>query len=231
VDFYDGGSLLGSRTASPYTFSWATATATEGSHSLTTRAYDAAGNVGLSAAVAVTVSNGSTSGPIAVYDAVLKAPACSAAGASCDSANLLNGRGTIGPENNAPNTVNNSCADGSGGTYHTDESLDRLKVVSVDGTNLAPGRQVRIEATVWAYSNYSSDKLDLYYAANASAPVWTYLSTLTPSAAGAQTLTATYTLPAGAKQVVRGVFRYGGSPGSCVSGSYNDHDDLVFATQ
>jgi leucyl aminopeptidase len=132
---------------------------------------------------------------------------------------------------NAPNTVSSSCADGSSGTYHSDESLDRLKVISVDGTNLAPGKQVRIEATVWAYSGYPSDKLDLYYAADASAPVWTYLTTLTPSAAGAQTLTATYTLPAGAEQVIRGVFRYGGSPGPCVSGSYNDHDDLIFATQ
>ena len=104
--------------------------------------------------------------------------------------------------------------------------------MTTDGTPLAPGKTARIEATVWAYSNSSSDYLDLYYAADATNPSWVYLTTLSPMVSGAQTLTATYTLPSGALQAVRGIFRYSGSAsGPCVLGSYDDHDDLVFVTQ
>jgi leucyl aminopeptidase len=39
-------------------------------------------------------------------------------------------------------------------------------------------------------------------------------------------------LPTGSTlQAVRAQFRYQGSASSCTSGSYNDHDDLVFAVQ
>ena len=70
---------------------------------------------------------------------------------------------------------------------------------------------MRVDATVWAYTTPSADHLDLYYAANAASPTWTLITTLTPTAAGAQTLSATYTLPAGALQAVRAQFRYQGS--------------------
>ena len=98
-----------------------------------------------------------------------------------------------------------------------------------DGTDFAPGKTVRIDATVWAWTTPSSDRLDLYYAANANSPTWTFIATLTPTAAGAQTLSATYTLPSGALQAVRAQFRYQGSASACASGAYNDRDDLVFA--
>lgn len=45
----------------------------------------------------------------------------------CDSVTLLVGRSSLGPELNAPNTID-GCADGSAGTYGLDESLDRLRV-------------------------------------------------------------------------------------------------------
>jgi bacterial leucyl aminopeptidase len=102
-------------------------------------------------------------------------------------------------------------------------------VLTTDGTPFAPGKTVRVEATVWAYSSYTSDRLDLYYTANANSPTWTFIGTLSPTKAGAQTLSATYTLPTGTLQAVRAQFRYGGSAGTCTSGSYNDRDDLIFA--
>jgi hypothetical protein len=46
-----------SSAASPFSINWNTLTATNASHSLVAKAYDAAGNVGSSAAVTVTVSN------------------------------------------------------------------------------------------------------------------------------------------------------------------------------
>ena len=58
VEFYLDGVLKSTDTTSPYAWSWDTTTATNGSHSLTSKAYDAALNVGTSTAVSVTVSNG-----------------------------------------------------------------------------------------------------------------------------------------------------------------------------
>jgi hypothetical protein len=166
----------------------------------------------------------------AIFDTGLQAPRCGAVGSSCDSGpSLLLGRDGRGPEPNQPNTINDSCADGTSGTFHVDESNDRIRVLTTDGTSFAPGKTVRIEATVWAWTTSSQDRLDLYFAANASSPSWTFLTTLTPTVAGAQTLSATYSLPSGAVQAVRARFRYQGSATPCGTGGFNDHDDLVFA--
>ncbi len=181
-------------------------------------------------ASAATSSCGGGTAQMAVYDATLKAPKCGTVGISCDSGpSLLRGRATKGPEPSYPNTINSSCADGTSGTFHSDESNDALKVLTNDGTSFAAGKTVTVQATVWAYSSYTSDHLDIYAAANANSPVWSLVATITPSSAGAQTLSATFTLPAGSLQAVRANFRYNGSASSCNSGSYNDHDDLVFA--
>jgi hypothetical protein len=177
--------------------------------------------------------NSSTGLQTATYNSTLKAPACSGVGAGCDSGpSLLLGRDTLsgGNERNQPNTINNSCADGTSGTFHSDESNDRLVVQTTDGSTLAPGKTAKVSATVWAYRGFTSDHLDLYYAADASSPSWVLIGTITPTAAGAQTLSANHTLPSGgASQAVRAQFRYLGSASSCTAGSYNDHDDLVFA--
>ncbi|WNG56934.1 hypothetical protein F0U59_20840 [Archangium gephyra] len=171
--------------------------------------------------------------PGARYDSVLLAPRCETVGSVCDSGLLLLGRGNAGPELHAPNTLFNSCADGLYGTYHADESNDRIRVLTVDGTPFAAGKTVRVEATVWAWAGSpATDKLDLYYTADAHNPSWQYLTTLTPSAGGEQTLSATYVLPAGRTQAVRARFRYAGSVAACTIGdSYDDQDDLVFAVQ
>ncbi len=226
VEFWVDGALKGSDTTSPYSYAWDTTTVVNGSHTLVAKAVDTSGNVGTSASVGVTVSNTSVTAP---YDATLRAPRCFSVNMACDSGTLLNGRNNLGPEPNKPNTINGSCADGASGVFHSDESIDKLRVSTVDGTPFAAGKSVRIDATVWAYSSYTSDKLDLYYAANANSPTWTLIGTLTPTKAGSQVLSRTYTLPAGTLQAVRARFRYGGTVGSCGTGAYDDHDDLIFA--
>jgi hypothetical protein len=166
----------------------------------------------------------------AAFDTALQAPKCATVGRSCDSGtSLLLGRAGLGPEPNQPNTIADSCADGTSGAFHSDESNDRLKVSTTDGSAFAAGKTVRIDATVWAWTTPSADHLDLYYAASANSPTWTFLATLTPTVAGAQTLSATYTLPSGALQAVRAQFRYQGSASACTAGGFNDRDDLVFA--
>ncbi len=57
VEFYLDGALQTTDTATPYSWSWNTTTAANGSHTLQSKAYDAAGNVGSSSTVTVTVSN------------------------------------------------------------------------------------------------------------------------------------------------------------------------------
>lgn len=58
VEFLIDGLLAGSDTASPYTFSWNSAAVANGQHTLQARAVDAAGNVGTSSAIVVTVAGG-----------------------------------------------------------------------------------------------------------------------------------------------------------------------------
>ena len=58
VEFYrDSIVLLGTDTTSPYSVSWDTTTTAAGSHPLTARAYDVAGNVTTSASRSVTVKD------------------------------------------------------------------------------------------------------------------------------------------------------------------------------
>jgi len=208
----------------------ASATATVGTATVTVTG--TSGTLTHSTTIALTV-NSSTGLQTATYNATLKTVACSGVGIGCDSGpSLLLGRDTLsgGNEPNQPNTINSSCADGTSGTFHSDESNDRLVIQTTDGSTLAPGKTVKVSATVWAYSGFTSDHLDLYYAANAASPTWVLIATLTPAAAGAQTLSANYTLPSGgASQAVRANFRYTGSASSCSTGAYDDHDDLVFA--
>jgi len=62
VELFVDGSLHSTDTSSPYSFSWNTTAVANGGHSLQTRAYDAAGNVGSSSTVSVTVSNSTGGG-------------------------------------------------------------------------------------------------------------------------------------------------------------------------
>ncbi|MEJ2645619.1 MAG: S8 family serine peptidase [Gammaproteobacteria bacterium] len=61
VELYVDGQLVGTDLSAPYTFSWDTTGHADGSATLTAYAYDAAGNKGSAAPVAVTVSNNTTS--------------------------------------------------------------------------------------------------------------------------------------------------------------------------
>jgi leucyl aminopeptidase len=139
---------------------------------------------------------------------------------------------TGGAEPNQPNTINDTCADGTSGAFHSDESSDRLRVATLSGGPLAAGQTVRVTSTVWVWTTPASDHLELFYAANAAAPVWTKIgATITPAAPGLQVFTADYVLPAGSLQAVRAHFRYNSSDGACVPANYSDFDDLIFAVQ
>ncbi len=62
VEFYDGATLKGTDTSSPYSYSWAFTSADNGTHSWTAKAYDAAGNIKVSTAITLTVNIAVTTG-------------------------------------------------------------------------------------------------------------------------------------------------------------------------
>ena len=91
----------------------------------------------------------------ASYDVTFRAPRCTAAAVcGCSTMALVDSRDTIAnrAESNQPNTINNSCADGTLGTYHSlsnGESVDQIVVGTLDGSPLRPGVTVKIDASVW----------------------------------------------------------------------------------
>lgn len=234
VQFFVDGALLDRATVPPYATVWQAGLVPDGAHQLRSRAWDTSGNFTDAGPITVTVQNVAN----AAFDAGEGVPVCSAVASFCDSgASLLDGRATAEPD--APNTLfASACQDGQGGAYHVDESLDALKVSSLDGLPFVPGSRVKVEARVFAYTGFSDDALDLFYARDPSAPIWRWFGTLTPGGPGAQVLSAEYSLPPTGFQVVRGVYRYGGSRTTCpttgldaagLAASYDEADDLAFA--
>ena len=160
-------------------------------------------------------------------------PKCSTGGSLCDSGLLLNSRGTISgnPEPNGPNTLD-SCVDGSSGTYHLDESVDNIRVSTVNGGEFQIGSAVQVVATVWAYSP-AADYADFYYATDVINPQWTFLDTLKPTATGVNIISLQFTLGQGSAdlQAVRVAFRVNGIASPCPGGSYDDVDDIAFVVK
>jgi hypothetical protein len=90
----DGANLGAELAASPYNFSWNTATATNGAHTLTAIARDAAGNRTTSAAISVTTNNLDTTPPTVSITA--PANAATVAGTITVSANASDNVGVVG---------------------------------------------------------------------------------------------------------------------------------------
>ncbi len=91
----DGANLAAEDTTSPYSVSWNTATATNGIHTLTAVARDAAGNTATSIAVAVTVSN-SVADTTAPTVSIAAPAAGTVSGTVTVSANAADNVGVVG---------------------------------------------------------------------------------------------------------------------------------------
>jgi hypothetical protein len=113
---------------------------------------------------------------IAEYDATFTAPICRGSNSSCDSGALLLGRAS---EINSPNTIDR-CSDGQDKTTTYTESVSRIIVTSTYGVELRGGGDVKIQATV--ISRSKQDRVDFYYASNASATLWTFITRVAPRA-------------------------------------------------
>ncbi|NTX57335.1 FG-GAP-like repeat-containing protein [Myxococcus sp. CA039A] len=175
---------------------------------------------------------------LATYNTTRQTGLCSTAQASCDSGMFYEGRGTVYPEAQQPNTLQGTCADGSAvttvgtdvtGGYLKDGSVERVRVMTLDKTPFASGKTVRVEVS--AFASGTGEQLEIFTAANAASPTWVSLGATTLSSAGYAWVTRTYTLPAGAQQAVRAVLRSTSLSGACPGGGFTDVDDLAFTVQ
>lgn len=211
---------------------WDSSTVGDGAHAFIARAYDVAGNVAEKTVSAKVVNPGNAS-----YDATLLAPVCATVGPRCATGALVIGRGAAGPESGAPNTLYAACADGPGGLFHVDESIDAIELHAADGSAvLAEGTEVEVAVQVWGYPDFGPDVVDLWFATEAGdPPLWNYVGSTNVRGAGTQTVWFTYRLPAFPEkatsnlQAIRATMRYGGERSECTTGPYDDHDDLAFA--
>lgn len=172
---------------------------------------------------------------IASFDQALGVPKC-AAGSSCNTLALLDGRGNIGPdgpETNQPNVLKNACNDGTSGAYHVDESIDKIVVSSASGDDLTEGEVAMITAQVWCWGDGKSDFVDFYYASSATDPVWNFIERKQCPGGSAQNVSTSYTLPQGAIQAIRVNLMYEETTpiDNCASGSFNDIDDLAITVR
>jgi hypothetical protein len=132
----------------------------------------------------------------------------------------------VGPEPNAPNTIDD-CEDGNSGDYRVDEQIDAITVRSgrIDGTganeSMAEGQIVTITASVYAYD--TNDRADFYYTADAFNPSWVYIGSLQSLAEGdTEDLQIEFRLPRGSNQAVRVKYDYEGNITTCQESVSND---------
>jgi len=141
VEFYNDGVLFNTDSTSPYSTTFDTTTVADGSHQFNAKAYDAAGNVGTSSSVSVSVDNVVTPPP---------PPTCDA---------------TASPGQGTANTLLNSLSSGQvgclrGGTY-TASSSNVLDTTHANVTLMSyPGETAVLKGLVIIRSGANGVKLD-----------------------------------------------------------------------
>ena len=98
----------------------------------------------------------------------------------------------------------------------------------LDGSNISPGRTIRIDADVYSWESGTTDRALFFYAADADNPSWTHFVTVTPSAGGFSTVSVVWVVPTGggANHAIRVAFRYNNAvtSNSCVIGKWSEVD-------
>ena len=175
---------------------------------------------------------------MAVYDSGhYNALRCFSVGSSCDTGIELS-------YNIAPNRTNSlytvdNCSVESVDAHIRNESVMRLKVISVDGQNMTVGSKVRIIATVATSKNTTErdppDQMNVahFFSSTNTFPGWRYLKTVfIPSNDRSTTdVHCDFILTEGDTQVIRVNYGYHElTIGSCISTNhFSDIIDLVFA--
>jgi len=148
---------------------------------------------------------------------------------------LLLGRDHIagGAEPREPNTIYNSCTDGSHGIFYGNfgpESNDRIVVYSNSGGPLTHGTT----ATSPQLSGPTNHYIPPTLSTSSTRPMlltqsWFSSRRLCPPRAEARTCRPPSPFPAGASRLFGRNFRYKGSAFPCDLGDFTDDDDLISA--
>ncbi len=169
---------------------------------------------------------------VAQYEPSLNVPWCRFSSTDCSSDTLLLGRGGVGGEPNAPNTLGGTCPDGEAGTFHVDGSVEAIQLIR-EGATLAEGRPVTVEVRVWGGTE--PGELRLLHTADARyGRAWTQVGKAS-TVPGEQVLRFSFVLPfgplSGQLHAVRAALGVPGGTGPCVPGPLHDHDDLAFTVE
>jgi hypothetical protein len=196
VDFLVDGSVVGTRTIGPFTFSWNSRKVANGSHTIRARAVDLAGNSTTSSAVSVTVLNSSAN--------LLQNPSLEAATNNVPNCWLLGGYGT----NSFSWTRTSDAHTGSWGEKLDVTSFtngDRKLVNTQDAGTCAPAAVPGHTYTVTAW--YKSSVPARIFAYYRSGGVWTYWATATfpASSSWAQATWVSPAVPSGATNLSVGM--------------------------
>ncbi len=173
-------------------------------------------------------------GEIAAYSGSYGAPYCQAGVGPCIvTSDIIQSRDNItgGSEPNQPNTLTvSSCADGSVGSYWSDESLEAFIVEPLTGDTFFPGSTVQVKARVFCNAaEYTKDVAYIYHSPSASSPSWTRVGTMNCTVAGGlETLSISFNLAmTGGEQALRVSFGRSTPATACNSNTLTDRDDLV----
>ena len=128
----------------------------------------------------------------ALFDATLGAPYCDGAGSECSSGNLLAGRGELGPEANAPNTIDD-CTDKNSGIYQIDESNELIRVFKpIHLGDIHEGDEVTVEVELYCYSTGTNTYADIYHTTTPNNPNWILIDTCQCPGGGRQKITVSH---------------------------------------
>ena len=165
------------------------------------------------------------------YDQILGIPKCSSVSASCDTGDLIIGRGSSEP--NQPNTFLDSCPDGQDGDADG-EAVNKIIISSETGDLMTEGSDIIITAYINCWpGGYANDYVYFYYA---SGNGWQFIEKIQCQAGGQQIMQTTCLLPPG-EHVVRVSIRYmeenfldedEGQTLTCGTGPFDDNDDVAF---
>jgi hypothetical protein len=196
VEFYAGSTLLGSDTTAPYSFSWNTASVSNGGYALTAKAFDASGNSATSAAVSVTVSN--TTGSCSTSEQLLLNP-----GFESGATGWTTSSGAISSStSNAPRTGTYYAWLNGYGSARTDYAYQQ---VSIPATACSASLSFWVKITTSETESVAYDKLSIQVrdSANAVKATLATYSNLDKSTAYAQ---KTFDLSAYKGQTIRVYF-------------------------
>jgi peptidoglycan/xylan/chitin deacetylase (PgdA/CDA1 family) len=218
VDYLVDGTVVGSRFSGPYRFTWDSRSVMNGNHTITTRAYDGAGNARTSTGVVVTVNNSGVN--------LLQNPSLETASGQTPTCWLLGGFGT----NSFTWTRTSDAHTGGFAENLAVSSLtngDRKMVSAQDAGTCAipavPGRTYTFSNfyKVSQMSGLAQPVIFAYYRSSAGA--WTYWAQFRLSAqtAWTQSQWVTPPVPAGATHISLGM-------GLTTAGSVTMDDFVVF---